>query len=101
MRETANNRLGQSAVRRKGGSGEVPESNLELNLPGFSICRTVLRTGRIGTGLRFDSSSSRLWRRIVILEYARKHDFRIDDFIEATASGQASEKLTISYEFGP
>ena len=25
-------------------------------------------------------------------EYARKHDFRIDDFIEATASGQASEK---------
>ena len=26
------------------------------------------------------------------LEYARKHDFRIDDFIEATASGQASEK---------
>ena len=26
------------------------------------------------------------------LEYARQHDFRIDDFIEATASGQASEK---------
>ena len=25
-------------------------------------------------------------------EYVRKHDFRIDDFIEATASGQASEK---------
>ena len=31
-------------------------------------------------------------RRCPILEYARKHDFRIDDFIEATASGQASEK---------
>ena len=29
---------------------------------------------------------------IAILEYARKHDFRIGDFIEATASGQASEK---------
>ena len=25
---------------------------------------------------------------LAILEYARKHDFRIDDFIEATASGQ-------------
>ena len=31
-------------------------------------------------------------QRLAILEYARKHDFRIDDFIEATASGQASEK---------
>ena len=27
-----------------------------------------------------------------VLEYARKHDLHIDDFIEATASGQASEK---------
>ena len=31
-------------------------------------------------------------QRLAILEYARKHDLRIDDFIEATASGQASEK---------
>ena len=31
-------------------------------------------------------------QRLAILEYARAHDFRIDDFIEATASGQASEK---------
>ena len=31
-------------------------------------------------------------QRLAILEYARKHDFHIDDFIEATASGQASEK---------
>ena len=31
-------------------------------------------------------------QRLAILKYARKHDFRIDDFIEATASGQASEK---------
>ena len=31
-------------------------------------------------------------QRLAILEYARTHDFRIDDFIEATASGQASEK---------
>ena len=31
-------------------------------------------------------------QRLAILEYARKHDYRIDDFIEATASGQASEK---------
>ena len=31
-------------------------------------------------------------QRLAILEYARKHDFRIDDFIEATASAQASEK---------
>ena len=31
-------------------------------------------------------------QRLAILEHARKHDFRIDDFIEATASGQASEK---------
>ena len=31
-------------------------------------------------------------QRLAILEYARKHDFCIDDFIEATASGQASEK---------
>ena len=31
-------------------------------------------------------------QRLAILDYARKHDFRIDDFIEATASGQASEK---------
>ena len=31
-------------------------------------------------------------QRLATLEYARKHDFRIDDFIEATASGQASEK---------
>ena len=30
--------------------------------------------------------------RLAIIEYAHKHDFRIDDFIEATASGQASEK---------
>ena len=35
-----------------------------------------------------DASSQRL----AILEYARKHDLHIDDFIEATASGQASEK---------
>ena len=31
-------------------------------------------------------------QRLAILEYPRKHDFRIDDFIKATASGQASEK---------
>ena len=31
-------------------------------------------------------------QRLAILEYARKHDFRIDDFIGPTASGQASEK---------
>ena len=31
-------------------------------------------------------------QRFAILEYARKHDFRIDDFSEATAPGQASEK---------
>ena len=31
-------------------------------------------------------------QRLAILEYARKHDFRIDDFIEATDAGQASEK---------
>ena len=31
-------------------------------------------------------------QRLAILEYARKHDFRIDDFIEVTAAGQASEK---------
>ena len=31
-------------------------------------------------------------QRLAILEYARKHGFRIDDFIEATASGQASEE---------
>ncbi len=31
-------------------------------------------------------------QRLAILEYARKHDFRIDDFIEATASGQPSER---------
>ena len=31
-------------------------------------------------------------QRLAILEYARKHNFPIDDFIEATASGQASEK---------
>ena len=31
-------------------------------------------------------------QRLATREYARKHDFRIDDFIEATASGQASEK---------
>ena len=31
-------------------------------------------------------------QRLAILEYARKHDFRVNDFIEATASGQASEK---------
>ena len=30
--------------------------------------------------------------RLAILECARTHDIRIDDFIEATASGQASEK---------
>ncbi len=31
-------------------------------------------------------------QRLAILEYARKHDIRIDDFIEAPAFGQASEK---------
>ena len=31
-------------------------------------------------------------QHLAILEDARKQDFRIDDFIEATASGQASEK---------
>ena len=31
-------------------------------------------------------------QRLAILEYARKHDFRIDDFIEVTVAGQASEK---------
>ena len=31
-------------------------------------------------------------QRLAILEYARNQDFPIDDFIEATASGQASEK---------
>ena len=31
-------------------------------------------------------------QRLAILEYARANDVRIDEFIEATASGQASEK---------
>ena len=35
-------------------------------------------------------------QRLAILKYARKHDFRIDDFIEATASGQASERLLVT-----
>ena len=30
-------------------------------------------------------------QHLAILEYARKHSFRVDDFIEATASGRASE----------
>ncbi len=30
-------------------------------------------------------------QRLAILEYARKHDLHIDDFIEATAPGQASD----------
>ena len=30
-------------------------------------------------------------QRLAILEYARKHDFRVDYFIEATASGRGSE----------
>ena len=30
-------------------------------------------------------------QRLAILEYARKHEFRVDDFIEATASGRASD----------
>ena len=31
-------------------------------------------------------------QRLATLEYARKHDFLIDEFIEATVAGQASEK---------
>ena len=31
-------------------------------------------------------------QRLAILEYARAHDFRVEDFIEPIASGQASEK---------
>ena len=31
-------------------------------------------------------------QRLAILEYARAHGFGVDEFIEATASGQASEK---------
>ena len=31
-------------------------------------------------------------QRLAILEYARHHDVRIDEFIDATASGQASDK---------
>ena len=31
-------------------------------------------------------------QRFAIPDYAREHDLHIDDFIEATASGQASEK---------
>ncbi len=31
-------------------------------------------------------------QRLAILEHARKHGFRIDDFVEATARGQASAK---------
>ena len=34
-------------------------------------------------------------QRLAILKYARTHDFRIDDCIEATASGQASEKRRV------
>ena len=35
-------------------------------------------------------------QRLAILEYARQHDVRIDDFIEATASGQACDRLIVS-----
>ncbi len=31
-------------------------------------------------------------QRLAILEYARKHDLQIDDFVEATARGQATAK---------
>ena len=31
-------------------------------------------------------------QRLAILEYARKHGFQIDDFVEATARGQATAK---------
>ena len=30
-------------------------------------------------------------QRLAIVEYGRKHELRIDDFIEATVPGQASE----------
>ena len=30
-------------------------------------------------------------QRLAILEYARQHDFRIDDFIEAISSGRPSK----------
>ena len=33
-------------------------------------------------------------QRLAILEYARAHDFRIDDFIEATSSGQAPQEAS-------
>ena len=33
-------------------------------------------------------------QRLAILKYARKHDFRIDDFIEATAAGQGTVNLS-------
>ena len=35
-------------------------------------------------------------QHLAILEYAQKHDLHIDDFIEATASGQASGEATPS-----
>ena len=43
--------------------------------------------------LRVSTAQQDLRRqRLAILKYARKHDFRIDDFIEVTVAGQASEK---------
>lgn len=44
------------------------------------------------TGFRRRRRATCAAQRLAILEYARAHDLRVDDFIEATASRQASEK---------
>ena len=42
--------------------------------------------------LRVSTAQDVRSQRLAILEYARKHGFRIGDFIEATVCGQDSEK---------
>ena len=42
-------------------------------------------TGRVLSGTNATAQQDVRSQRLAILEYARKHDFRIDDFIEATA----------------
>ena len=73
---------------------DLEGDNFHVRIPSNKIPRSELlrQTMKTVAYLRVSTAQQDAGsQRLAILEYARKHELRVDDFIEATAPGRASE----------
>lgn len=81
---------------------DLEGDNFHVRIPSNKIPRSELlrQTMKTVAYLRVSTAQQDAGsQRLAILEYARKHELRVDDFIEATAPGRASESRRLQKGF--